>query len=356
MKRLIFPVLLAVVSINGFAQSSEKLMFDQVVLSSVKSAINDQGELEDQERLFLLVANDTKIKAWIQDIVSPSLVALNSAASTFGANMPLPNYALIKQKTRGVFFDRSFFDSIPQPDVLYYEFNNGYSETNASLISDISFFREQVDQVFESAEINSLFDRNKIPGEDDDLTNTMFINPPVNKGTKLIRPLFDQAMVLQKRYTQSFDQLKGVEAMLEKALRSMETLIQDWSLKADYYPLSEEERLSEKARESWEYKISRAILMRLCQEKISQLQVQVWKKKVDNLARLSDQTATVFSVVDWNNSDTKKSDLSNPLIQMAQRALTISSRLDLLIFEAGVIQNQGQLAGKTYQRTLEGAF
>ena len=356
MKRLIFLIILALVSINGFAQISEKLMFDQAVLSRVKLAMNAQGELEEQERLFLLVANDARIKTWIQNSITPSLLALNSAISTSRITTSASKYALIKQKTRSVFFDRDLFDSIPQPELVYDGPNEGYSEHNSAVLSDLKFYKEEVNQVFEDAEVTALFKDNLIPGEDDDFTNAMFLNPSAAKSTKLLRPLFEQAMVFEKKHDQFFSRLKTIEAMLEKALRSMETSIQDWSLKADYYPLSEEEKLSNKARESWEYKISRAILMRLCQEKISQLQAQVWRKKVDNLARLSDQTATVFSVVDWENSDTKKSDLSNPLIQMAQRALTISSRLDLLIFEVGVIQNQGQLAGKTYQKTLEGSF
>ena len=353
-ERILVITLLIFISSMGFAQNQSSSTFDQAVLERVKTHTRD-GEITDPEKLFKEVASDPKIKGWLNAGTLSSVQWLNKATNRYLSEAKV-NLMSSANNANRVFLSKGFFDSIPPPELALNESTTSYKASNAVLVDDLEVYREEFGEIFEKAGINGLFQYNKIPGEDKDETERMFLKPSINKNQKLIRPLYDQAMAFEKRHNLNFSELSGAEEELKKELLTMENSVASWSSKAEYYPLSQEDMESEQAKASLPYKHARAILMRLCQQRVYDLHVRIWREKLANLTRLSENTAKIFLKVDWNSLAAKRSDLNNPLIQMAQRSQTIRSRLDMLIFNAGLIQDLAKTSDKFYQKALTEPF
>jgi len=357
--RLIFllTILLSCTSVRG--QQGISFSFEHSVLNKVKSAVSPDGEVEELENLFLSIKNDNSILSWLKNGRKESRKFWLLAQS-------VPAYPKINgqqqvhfKSNRAALIPDELFH-LPDPTVNIEDAEvRSFADEVASILEDKKAWEESFDQTMSESGISSMFVNDNIPLEGEDATRLLFVNPDkevvaVANNQGLIRPLYNQAMVLEKRYKNLYSLLNAVDLSCEKELYEFTKVIDGWTMPADYSSETVLEKQSQMTKEAKIYRIARGILLRICQEEISAQRSLTWKAQVKSLSDLVEQTAQIYASVNWDAPACKKSNLNNPLIQLAQRSKVLSLRYDLIIFNGTLVQNEFKMVYKNFSNITNG--
>jgi hypothetical protein len=320
MERLLILSLLTLNVVKGYSQSAEhSQLLNREVLDKVNSMMVADEGLTGIEDLYQEIANEPKVKNLI---LSYYAEPLNRAALTVKKNNAVKVYT--SEKSMEFVHDflpaRAFMDSIPNPffDPAIKRFS--YEEEHAQFYYLYREFREAISQ-----RMNDL----GLPSH----------QAGVSAGGKIVEQL-DSKFNFSRMELSDFRQ-----GMIESS-RNARNELAKWSAKSDHYAGTYEERRTVDSREASAYRISRAILIRMCDELEFGVNLSYFTARKQALGNMAAQAAKHYQNISAANP-------AAAMVEILEISKALLAKVKLMLFDGSVLQSKAQIINYNFNTLID---
>ena len=321
MKRLIMLSVLGALSIKGYSQDKQSYqLLNNEVLEKVKTMMAVDDGLLDIEGFYEKISNEPRVKEFVRSYYFKALANAESLIKG-SKTMSINPSEKVLELTKDLLPPRAIIDSIPLPifDPAIKRFN--YEKEHAEFFYIYNDLKEGISH--------------KMAGLD---ASTSY-----KSGGSAGSKAFEQLEI--KFYYHKSELSEYRQDMIESS-RNARIEIAKWSVKSDNYAGSEEERRSEVAREASAYRVSRAILMRMCDELEFETNLSFFKARKCALGNMAAQAAKLYQ----NKPITKGSAAAFEISEISKGLL---SRIKLMLFDGNVLQGKAQVINSSFNTLIE---
>lgn len=321
MKRLIMLSALVALSIKGYSQDKQSSqLLNNEVLEKVKAMMAADEGLLDIEGFYEKTSNEPRVKEFVRSYYFKALVnaeSLIKGSKTMKINAPKS----VMESVKDLLPERAIIDAIPDPIFAPTIKRFNYEKENAEFFYIYNDLKEGISQ--KMAELGA--------------------SPSYKPGGSAGSRAFE---LLETKFYYHKSELSEYRQDMIESSRNAQIEIAKWSVKSDHYAGSEEERRSEVAREASAYRISRAILMRMCDELEFETNLSFFKARKCALGNMAAQAALLYK----NKSITKGSAATMEISEISKGLL---SRIKLMLFDGNVLQGKAQIINSSFNTLIE---
>lgn len=312
---------LIVLGLKVYGQDPQtSLLLNKEVLEKVKTMMAADEGLTDIEGFYEKMSNEQRIKDFVKSYYFKALVNAESVIKGSKTLKLNPSERAL-ELTKDMLPPPSIIDSIPlpffDPTVKRFHFEKEHAEFYY-LYNDL---KESISQ--KMIELGAW--------------------PSYKPGSTTRDKAFES---LEAKFNFSKMELSEYRQDMVESSRNAQNAIAKWSVKSEHYAGSEEERRSEVAREASAYRISRAILMRMCDELEFQVNLSFLKARKQALGNMAAQAALHYQ----NKSITKR---STAAFEISEISKGLISKIKLMLFDSSVIQGKVQVSNSSFDSLIE---
>jgi len=272
--------------------------------------------LNDIELFYSHIQDDPSLKKWVNLKFDAPKRRIEELSKKFLKSVSNPNLA---RDVVGFIPPRWLIDSIPVPrydsNTKKFTFDIEHAETLHQL-------KGLKDEVFSKLDENGL----KYQAKENAGGEHMLIEA-------------------EKRYGYNKNNLLIVETLLDKAINQATAEITESTARATRYDIDKKESNSEAGKPIRAARITRAILLRLCNEKAFQMEVEFWMKSKQALSQVL-ETFYNLKLVQMGESEQSR-------IREAEIVKGILSRSDGLLYRSRWLQNRAQVIIRTFDMLID---
>lgn len=276
--------------------------------------------LDGIEDLYSKISNDNVVKDLIGVYYQK---ALANSASVINENkrmkVEVPERAM--ELAGGILPAQAMIDSIPDPFLDPSVKRYDYKKEHAGFYYSYNDLKESINQKMIELDASPIY---KSEG---------------SAGTRAMQ-------ILETRFNFNKMELSEYRQQMVESSRNAQHAIAQWSIKSDHYAASPEERKSPVAREASAYRISRAILTRMCEELEFQTNLCFFKARKHALGNMAAQAALQYQ----NRSITRGSALAQEVSEISKGLL---AKIKLMLFDGNLLQAKAQLINSSFDNYIQ---
>lgn len=319
MKKILLISVLTLNLVKGYSQiANPEALLNKEVLEKVKSMMAADEGLVDIEDFYKKISNEPQVKTLIKSYYAKPLINTELAVKQISRIKITPENLLAPAEE--FIPARAFIDSIPNPffDPVVKRFN--YEKEHAEFHYLYRDFTEAIGQKMTEL-------------------GTPSYHPGGSAGSKIV----EQLDVRFNFYKMELSQYR--QDMIESS-RNAQNEIVNWSAKSDHYAGSEEERRAAVSREASAYRISRAILIRMCDELEFGVNLSYFKARKTALGNMAVQAAKLYQ-----DKSTVKG--KNVTVEILEISKALFDKVNLMLFDGSLLQTKAQIINYNFDTLID---